>query len=161
MTFAARIAASCGRAVTLLGFLAPVVDLAVRLWVAQVFFRSGMLKLASWETTQLLFANEYHVPFLPPNAAAVMGTGTELIVPLFLAFGLGGRVAAFVLFVFNAIAVVSYPELEGIGLEQHYVWGLLLLVTLVHGPGTLSLDHLVGRWLGGRTSRGAPLATAR
>jgi putative oxidoreductase len=120
-----------------------------------------MLKLASWETTQLLFANEYHVPFLPPNVAAVMGTGTELLVPVFLALGLGGRAAAFVLFVFNAIAVVSYPELEGIGLEQHYVWGLLLLVTLVHGPGRLSLDHLLGRWLRGRASRSGALATAR
>jgi putative oxidoreductase len=161
MTLASRIEDLQRRAYVALDFLAPVVDLAVRLWVAQVFFRSGMLKLASWETTQLLFANEYHVPFLPPNVAAVMGTGTELLVPVFLALGLGGRAAAFVLFVFNAIAVVSYPELEGIGLEQHYVWGLLLLVTLVHGPGRLSLDHLVGRWLRGRASRDGALATAR
>jgi putative oxidoreductase len=161
MTLAERIAALHARAVSLLAFLAPVVDLAVRLWVAQVFFRSGMLKLQSWETTQLLFANEYHVPLLPPNVAAIMGTGTELIIPIFLAFGLGGRVAAFVLFVFNAIAVISYPELEGIGLEQHYVWGLLLFVTLVHGPGPLSLDHLIGRWVRGKAAAGGPLATAR
>jgi putative oxidoreductase len=148
------------RAYAGLGLLAPVVDLAVRLWVAQVFFRSGLLKLQSWETTQLLFANEYHVPFLSPEVAAVLGTGAELLLPVFLALGLGGRLAAAALFVFNIIAVVSYPELEGIGLEQHYVWGLLLLVTLVHGPGALSFDHVIGRWVRGKTTRRGPLATA-
>jgi putative oxidoreductase len=54
-----------------------------------------------------------------------------------------------VLFVFNIIAVISYPELNAAGLEQHQVWGLMLLVTLLHGPGKLSVDHwLRSRWLG-------------
>jgi len=31
---------------------------------------------------------------------------------------------------------------------SHFYWGLLLLVTLCHGPGKLSLDFLVQkRWL--------------
>ena len=52
---------------------------------------------------------------------------------------------AFVLFVFNIIAVVSYPDLGDVGLRDHQTWGLLLLVTLLHGPGKLSLDHLIAR----------------
>jgi putative oxidoreductase len=32
-----------------------------------------------------------------------------------------------------------------VGLRDHQTWGLLLLVTLLHGPGALSLDHLIGR----------------
>ena len=122
---------------------APAIDLIVRLWVAMVFFKSGLTKIANWDTTVLLFTNEYHVPLLPPEVAALLGTGAELVLPVFLALGLGGRIAAAALFVFNIIAVISYPELEGLGLEQHYVWGILLLVTLLHGPGALSLDHLI------------------
>ena len=123
--------------------LAAAVDLMVRLWVAAVFFKSGLVKIQSWDTTVLLFANEYHVPLLSPEIAAVLGTGAELTLPLLLAFGLGTRLAAAALFVFNVVAVISYPELEGAGLDQHYVWGILLAVTLAHGPGPLSLDRLL------------------
>ena len=137
-----------------LDFLAPVADLALRLWVAAVFFRSGLTKIQSWDTTILLFTNEYQVPLLSPEVAAVLGTAAELVLPVLLAVGLGGRFAAAALFVFNIVAVISYPELNDAGLEQHQVWGLMLLVTLLHGPGALSVDHLVARWLG-RVDAGA------
>jgi putative oxidoreductase len=143
-----------------LGFLAPIVDLALRLWVAAVFFRSGLVKIQSWDTTILLFTNEYHVPVLSPELAAVLGTAAELVLPVFLALGLGGRLAAAALFVFNIVAVLSYPELEAAGLEQHQVWGLMLLVTLLHGPGALSMDHLLARWIGRSDSGRNRLATA-
>jgi putative oxidoreductase len=53
------------------------------------------------------------------------------------------------LFVFNIVAVISYPELNEVGIKDHIYWGILLLVTLLHGPGRFSLDHLIGRrWLG-------------
>jgi putative oxidoreductase len=126
-----------------LDHLAPVADLAVRLWVAPVFFRAGLLKMQSWETTLLLFENEYQVPLLSPEAAAYVGTGAELILPVLLALGLAGRFAAAALFIFNVVAVISYPALQGAGLEQHYVWGVLLLVTIARGPGALSLDRLL------------------
>jgi len=122
-----------------------------------VFFKSGLTKIQSWDTTVLLFANEYRVPLLSPELAAFLGTGVELIVPVFLAMGLGGRIAAALLFVFNVVAVISYPELEGLGLEQHQLWGLLLLVTLLHGPGALSLDRLLVAW----RSRGASRRNSR
>ena len=141
-----------------LDFLAPIVDLALRLWVAAVFFKSGLTKIQSWDTTILLFTNEYHVPFLSPDTAAYLGTGAELALPVFLALGLGGRLAAFALFVFNIVAVISYPELEGPGLEQHYVWGIMLLVTLLHGPGALSLDHLIARFVGRKPAARGSLA---
>lgn len=136
-----------------LNFLAPVIDLTVRLWVAAVFFKSGLTKIQSWDTTLLLFENEYQVPFLSPETAALLGTGAELVLPVLLALGLGSRFAAFALFVFNIVAVISYPELEGIGIEQHQVWGILLLVTLLHGPGKLSLDALIGRFFNRQSRR--------
>ena len=126
-----------------LDHLAPVADLAVRLWVAPVFFKAGLVKLQSWETTLLLFEYEYQVPLLSPEAAAYLGTGAELVLPVLLALGLAGRFAALALFIFNVVAVISYPALNGAGLDQHYVWGILLLVTVARGPGALSLDRLI------------------
>ena len=128
-------------------FLAPVADLAVRLWVATVFFKSGLVKIQSWESTLALFTYEYSVPVLSPEMAAYLGTFTELVFPVFLALGLAGRFSAAVLFFFNIIAVISYPALNEAGLEQHLVWGIMLLVTLLHGPGKLSLDYWIGRKL--------------
>lgn len=99
--------------------LSPLFDLAIRLYVARVFILSGLVKLQSWDSTLALFENEYEVPLLPPEIAAYMGTGAELILPVFLALGLGGRFFAFALFVFNAVAVLSYPDLTPAGLKDH------------------------------------------
>jgi putative oxidoreductase len=128
---------------TRLQSLSSVANLALRLYVAQVFLASGQTKIQSWDTTLQLFQYEYHVPLLSPTVAAYAGTFTELFFPVLLVLGLGGRFAALVLFVFNIIAVVSYPELNAAGLEQHKVWGLMLLALLLHGPGKLSADHLI------------------
>ena len=125
--------------------LSPAVDLLIRVLVASVFFKSGLTKIASWTSTVSLFENEYAVPLLPPEVAALLGTGVELFFPVLLVLGLGSRFAAAGLFVFNIIAVISYPDLGEIGLKDHQMWGLLLLVTLLHGPGRLSLDHLIVR----------------
>jgi len=131
-------------------WLAPLLDLALRLWVGAVFFQSGLTKIQSWDTTLALFENEYSVPLLPPELAAYAGTFTELFIPVLLVLGLGGRFAAAVLFVFNIVAVISYPDLSEAGIMQHQYWGLLLLVTLLHGPGRLSVDHLIRRRFLGR-----------
>jgi putative oxidoreductase len=57
------------------------------------------------------------------------------------------------LFVVNAVAVIAYPDIGDVGLADHQVWGMLLLVTLLHGPGALSLDHLVRRVVAARRGR--------
>ncbi len=138
-----------------LEFLAPLGDLAIRLYVANVFWKSGLTKIASWETTVMLFTYEYHVPLLSPTLAAVLATFIELVFPVLLVLGLAGRFSAFALFVFNAMAVISYPDLQDAGREWHYAWGLLLLVPLLHGPGRLSLDYAVGRWWARRAEAGS------
>ncbi len=128
-----------------LEFLSPAVDLFIRLWVANVFWKSGLTKIASWDATVSLFTYEYHVPLLPPETAAVLGTSVELIFPVLLVLGLGTRLSAAVLFIFNIVAVISYPDLSEVGLKDHTYWGILLLLPLVHGPGSLSLDYLIRR----------------
>jgi putative oxidoreductase len=134
---------------------AHVLDLAIRLYVAQVFFRSGLLKIGNWEGTLYLFENEYKVPLLPPEAAAWLGTFAELFFPVFLALGLAARFAAFSLFVFNIVAVIAFWHVLGenqAALNSHWYWGVLLAVTLLHGPGKLSLDYWIWNRLGWRTS---------
>lgn len=131
--------------------LSPLFDLGIRLYVAKVFFMSGLTKIQSWDTTLALFENEYAVPLLPPELAAYMGTAAELTLPVLLVLALGGRLVALALFVFNCIAVLSYPDLTPAGLNDHYLWGALLLVTFFHGPGKLSADGLLaGRGLQAR-----------
>ena len=126
--------------------LQPLFALAMRLYVAKVFIVSGWLKFSRWDSTLALFENEYHVPVLSPHVAAVLGTMAELGLPVLLILGIGTRAAALALFVFNIIAVISYPDLSDAGLKDHYLWGALTLVIALYGPGKLSLD----RWLGGR-----------
>ena len=121
--------------------LQPLFALALRLYVAHVFFASGLVKLQNWNSTLALFENEYHVPVLPPHVAAYFGAGAEIFLPVLLALGIGTRWAAVALFVFNIIAVISYPDLSDAGIKDHMLWGALLLVTLVYGPGKLALDR--------------------
>ncbi len=130
--------------------LAPVLDLGIRLYVAWVFFKSGLLKIGNWSGTLYLFQNEYRVPLLPPEAAAWLGTFGELAFPPLLAIGLAGRFAALSLSVFNIVAVISFWHVlakNEAALMSHFYWGILLLVTLCHGPGRLALDHWIWRRL--------------
>jgi putative oxidoreductase len=124
--------------------LGHLLDLVIRLYVANVFFKSGLIKIGNWDGTLYLFANEYRVPLLAPEAAAVLGTFGELAFPPLLALGLAGRFGALGLSVVNVVAVISFwhvlSENEA-ALMSHFYWGLLLLVTLLHGPGKLSVDH--------------------
>ena len=126
----------------ILAFLTPVGDLILRCWVAYAFWVSGLTKIQNWDSTLYLFNDEYSVPLLSPEIAAYLGTATELGFPVLLAFGLLGRFAALSLFLFNIVAVLSYPDLGAAGIEQHQVWGIMLLVCFLHGPGKLSLDYL-------------------
>ncbi|CAH0524228.1 DoxX family protein [Vibrio hippocampi] len=121
----------------------PVLLLFCRLWVAWVFFNSGLTKIASWDSTLYLFELEYQVPLLPWELAAYLGTAAELVLPVFIALGLFCRPMSAILFVFNIIAVVSYPLLWEKGFYDHQLWGLMILINIVWGAGKLSLDNLI------------------
>lgn len=140
----------------ILDFLTPFVDLIVRCAVAWDFFKSGWLKITSWQSTLLLFQNEFHVPLLNPHVAAVLGTGAELILPVLLVLGLGGRISILVLFIFNVIAAISYPFLwtpaGAQGLQQHIVWAMLLGLLMCHGSGKISIDYWIRKKHGERWS---------
>lgn len=120
--------------------LQPVAALAARVFVAKAFFLSGLTKLRDWDITLALFQDEYQVPLLPPEVAAVLGTGGELVLPVLLVLGLGGRFAALGLSVVNIVAVLSLSEIAPAALIQHQLWGALLAALVVFGPLRWSVD---------------------
>lgn len=137
----ARVRGLYNSAAALLDLLQPLALLAARIYVAQVFFLSGLTKLRDWETTVALFTDEYQVPLLSPELAATLGTGGELVLPVLLFLGLGGRFAALGLFVVNAVAVVALADIPPAALQQHQFWGALLAGIAIFGAGKLSLDN--------------------
>ena len=116
--------------------------LAMRIAVAAVFFRSGLLKIDSWEFTVQLFRDEYHVPLLDPALAARLATTLELGIPPFLAVGLATRFATLPLLgMIAVIQVFVYPN----AWSDHLMWSSALLLVLSRGPGAWSLDHVLTR----------------
>ncbi len=133
-----------------LGLLAAPFALATRLYVGWVFVKSGWLKVSDWSQTIALFETEYRVPVLPPHLAAYVGAGGELAFGALVMLGLLGRAGALGLFAVNAMAVISYRHvLLGDGFEaalgQHVLWGFMLVMLAIYGPGSWALDRLWAR----------------
>lgn len=144
----ARVAALMAHAHRLLNALQAPAALLARLYVANAFFSSGLTKLRDWDITLLLFTDEYHVPLLPPELAAWMGTAGELGLPVLLVLGLGGRFAALGLSVVNVVAVLSLSDIAPAALQQHITWGAMLVSLALYGPGGWALDRFVNKkWL--------------
>lgn len=123
--------------------------LGLRVYLGLVFFKSGLTKIADWDSTLALFRDEYQVPLMSPDLAAVCGTTGELLLPLLLWAGLLSRPAALGLFFVNLMAVISYPLLLTFdcpaALNDHRYWGILLLVLAMFGPGRLSVDAMIAK----------------
>ena len=139
----------------LLDHLRSLVLLGTRFYVGWQFWKSGWLKVTSWSSTLELFRSEYHVPILPPPVAAVTGAAGELFFPALLFLGLFSRVGALGAFFVNAMAVISYRQVllaEGseAALGQHILWGFMLLILAVFGPGRVALDAWLESRLGAR-----------
>lgn len=123
-------------------FPMSILALGLRVGVGMVFWKSAMTKLANWDITVQLFADEYRVPLLPPEVAAYLGTVNELISSVLLILGLGARLGAAALLGLTAvIQLFVYPE----NWADHLFWAAALAFVLTRGPGRLSLDHLIAR----------------
>lgn len=154
MNFLLRLTALHAALGRLLDWLQPLALLAARVYIADIFWKSGWLKLTSWSGTLDLFRDEYRVPVLSPEVAAVAGTFGELFFPALLVLGLFGRIGALGTFVVNAVAVISYSHVllaDGFeaALGNHILWGSLLVGLTVFGPGAMSVDY----WLERRAAR--------
>ncbi|HPE73888.1 MAG TPA: FAD-dependent oxidoreductase, partial [Candidatus Competibacter sp.] len=118
--------------------LYPFLDLAIRLWLAQAFWVSGVLKLANWDTALTLATYEYPVPWLDPFTAAVLGVSIEVLGSMLLAFGLATRLAAIPLLILTLVIQFEYRALD-----QHLYWAALFGWYIVMGAGSISLDRLL------------------
>jgi len=162
MSYLLKLVAAHAALGRLLDPLRSLVLLGTRYYVGWQFWKSGWLKVTSWSSTLELFRSEYHVPILPPPVAAVTGAGGELFFPALLFLGLFSRVGALGAFFVNAMAVISYRQVllaEGseAALGQHILWGFMLLILAVFGPGRVALDS----WLEARlAARCRPIAPA-
>lgn len=137
------------KALKVLDMLSPLSLVAIRLWVANVFYQSALNKLpagflgvgqGNWDATLFLFEHEHPVPGLSPEVAAYAGTTVEFLAPIFLTLGLGGRTAAVALLVMTAVIEFTYQHSA-----DHIIWAIFLGTILLQGPGKLSLDHLIRR----------------
>lgn len=112
-------------------------------------FQLGLPRLAP--STVPLFAEEYRVPLLPPELAAVAAASAEHLFPVLLLLGLATRLSALALLGMTlVIQLFVYPG----AYPTHATWAACLLLLLARGPGALSLDGLIARHYGRRHPAG-------
>ncbi len=120
----------------------PFLFLVIRLWMANIFFKSGLTKIGSWQTTVSLFSYEYKTPFFGPEVAAYLATSIELIAPVFIAIGLLTRLAAIPMLIMTLFIQFTYKDLP-----EHYYWMMLISLLILKDPGVFSFDYwLKKRW---------------
>ena len=119
-------------------YLFPLIVLFMRIWIARLFWYSGLNKISSWKSTICLFKYEYAVPIIPVDIAAITATGIELSMPIFLLVGFMTRLAAIPLLCMTAVIQFTYLDLT-----EHLYWALLLGTIIFYGPGRYSIDRLL------------------
>src|SRR4029077_3107372 len=72
----------------------PLMDLLIRMWLAQIFCAPAVVKLANWHDALYLAAHEYPVAWMNPVTAAYLGVSIEFFGAALLAVGLATRFAA-------------------------------------------------------------------
>lgn len=133
------------------------IALLARFSIAALFWKSGQTKIdgiaidivggtfsVGWprlsDSAVALFRDEYKLPLLPPEFAAVMAAGAEHVLPLLILVGLATRLSALGLLAMTAvIQVFVYPD----AYPTHGVWAAVLLYLIATGPGKASIDHWI------------------
>ena len=122
--------------------VAPIVDLIIRIWLAQIFFVSAIVKIANWDNALNLSRYEYPVAWMDAATAAYLGVSIELIGAILLAAGLATRFAATSMLALSLVIQLNYRPLDG-----HLFWVALFGWYVIRGAGPLSIDHLISRGL--------------
>ena len=118
------------------------VALALRVFPALVFWQSGRTKVEGLfsikDSTWYLFEQEYALPLIPPQIAAVLATFAEHLLSILMIAGLLTRLSALGLLAMTAvIQIFVYPG----AWVTHGLWAAALLALVAMGPGRWSLDH--------------------
>ncbi|MEM9500445.1 MAG: FAD-dependent oxidoreductase [Pseudomonadota bacterium] len=116
----------------------PFTDVVIRLFVAQAFFRSGLVKVTDWDTAVYLATYEYPVSWMSPVNAAMTGLAIELIGPVLLLLGFFTRPAALAMAALTIVSQAVYvPTTTNLIVSAILVWYVL------QGPAAFSIDRLV------------------
>jgi NADH dehydrogenase FAD-containing subunit/uncharacterized membrane protein YphA (DoxX/SURF4 family) len=124
------------------GLVWPKIELGIRLWLAQIFFVSGILKLTHWQTALNLAAEEYPVSWMNPVTAAYTGVSIEVLGGALLAVGFITRYAAIPMLALTLVIQFAY-----LPFDNQLFWTALLGWYAVHGAGSISIDNLLRRGL--------------
>jgi uncharacterized membrane protein YphA (DoxX/SURF4 family) len=114
--------------------IGPVVDLLIRLRLAQIFFVSGVLKAADFEHAIYLSIHEYPVSWMDPVMAAYLGIAIELGGSVLLAVGLATRLAAMAMLALSWVIQFNY-----VALDTNLFWAALF--------GWLRMSGALAWWL--------------
>ena len=100
----------------------------------------GMPRLSS--SVVDLFRDEYRLPLIPPEWAALMAAVGEHVFAALLLIGLASRFSALALLGMTmTIQLFVYPD----AYATHGVWAAVLLFIVARGPGVVSVDHWIAR----------------
>jgi putative oxidoreductase len=103
-------------------------------------FEWGMPRLS--ESAVDLFRDEYALPLIPPEFAAIMAATAEHVFPVLLLIGLGTRYSALALLGMTlVIQTFVYPN----AYPTHGIWAAVLLYLIARGPGVMSIDRFLSR----------------
>jgi putative oxidoreductase len=151
-TLLARTRATCDR----LTFLGPAL---ARLTLGLIFIGTGWGKLHSLGDVTQFFAS-LHIP--APGFNARLASVTEFVGGILLLVGLGTRLAALPVATTMAVAILTAKRAELGGLTDlvgfdEWTYLVMCLWLVVAGPGPLSLDALIARFVARRAEAAAEL----
>ncbi|MEO4047705.1 DoxX family protein [Pseudomonas sp. CAU 1711] len=136
-----------------------LIALLGRFSIAAIFWKSGQTKVQGFaldivsgefqfglpqlsNSAVFLFQEEYRLPLIAPEPAALLAAIAEHLFPALILLGLATRLSALALLVMTlTIQLLVYPD----AYPTHGVWATVLLLLLAKGPGAVSLDHLIAR----------------
>jgi putative oxidoreductase len=141
------------------GKLSALAPLLIRLTLGLVFITSGWGKLHGLADVTSFFQT-LGIPLPGLNAAVV--ASTEFFGGLLLLVGLGTRLVALPLAFTMVIAILTarWSEVDGVATLAGFVetsYLVMFLVLAIAGPGAISVDGVLGRWLARRAPRPHPL----
>jgi len=146
---------SVGLAMAALGAVAFLPPLVTRLVMGQAFFLTGRAKIENFGNTVQFFA-ELGIPFPELNAAFVSRLefygGVALVLGLLtrvVAAGLASTMVVALLTADREAFVGALRMTGGQGLTDvvPFVYLLFLVWLVISGPGAVSLDALLSRWM--------------
>jgi len=131
----------CGFVGRIQSFLSPFANLLLRIAVAYPFFASGLTKWNYFINDQLdtlvFLFEDYNIPILPLELAAIMATFGELILPILLVLGLLMPISTLGLLIMTAFIYNADQNPDTL------YWGAILIYLFINGASKISLDSMI------------------